>query len=195
MATTYFGETTPGILYDTNANTIAFHNKNITYACPGSGSQSLVEISAYVKDINAGASHIRLALYDTSNSLIYQGSAEVGVTSGSYSWVGHTGITGVILTGGTNYRIAYTQDGAVSIAYRVGTSGDAALLLYPDYTGGFPGSIGDGINDDYVKSIRAGVVPVAAVTGTATASITETDIVSGGKTIIITLTGDTWRPA
>lgn len=32
----------------------------------------------------------------------------------------------------------------------------------------------------------------AAVTGTATASITEADVVAGGKTIIITLTGDTW---
>lgn len=32
----------------------------------------------------------------------------------------------------------------------------------------------------------------AALTGTATASITEADIVTGGKTLIITLTGDTW---
>lgn len=35
----------------------------------------------------------------------------------------------------------------------------------------------------------------AAVTGTITASVTETDIVTGGKTIIITLTGDTWVTA
>lgn len=32
----------------------------------------------------------------------------------------------------------------------------------------------------------------AAITGTATASITEADVVAGGKTIIITLTGATW---
>lgn len=32
----------------------------------------------------------------------------------------------------------------------------------------------------------------AALTGTATASITETDIVTGGKTVILTLTGDTF---
>lgn len=32
----------------------------------------------------------------------------------------------------------------------------------------------------------------AVVTGTATASITEADVVTGGKTIIITLIGDTW---
>lgn len=35
----------------------------------------------------------------------------------------------------------------------------------------------------------------AAITGTITASVTETDIVAGGKTIIITLTGDTWIAA
>ncbi len=37
--------------------------------------------------------------------------------------------------------------------------------------------------------------PVATLTGTVTASITEADIVAGGKTIIITLTGDTWVAA
>lgn len=35
----------------------------------------------------------------------------------------------------------------------------------------------------------------AAVTGTITASTTEADIVAGGKTIIITLTGTTWVSA
>jgi len=34
----------------------------------------------------------------------------------------------------------------------------------------------------------------AVVTGTITSSTTESDIVAGGKTIIITLTGDTWIP-
>jgi hypothetical protein len=35
----------------------------------------------------------------------------------------------------------------------------------------------------------------AALTGTVTASITEADIVAGGKTIITTLTADTWTPS
>jgi hypothetical protein len=34
--------------------------------------------------------------------------------------------------------------------------------------------------------------PTAALTGTITASVSETDIVTGGKTLIITLTDDTW---
>jgi hypothetical protein len=37
--------------------------------------------------------------------------------------------------------------------------------------------------------------PTAALTGTITASATETDIRAGGKTIILTLTGDTWVSA
>lgn len=36
------------------------------------------------------------------------------------------------------------------------------------------------------------VGPPAVVTGTATESIAEADIVTGGKTIVITLVGDTW---
>lgn len=45
-------------------------------------------------------------------------------------------------------------------------------------------------------SITYTVPPVsAAITGTATASITEADIVTGGKTIIVTLTNDTWVAA
>lgn len=35
----------------------------------------------------------------------------------------------------------------------------------------------------------------AAITGTITASVVEADIVAGGKTLIITLTGDTWIAA
>ena len=37
--------------------------------------------------------------------------------------------------------------------------------------------------------------PVAVLTGTITASVNEADIVAGGKTLIITLTGDTWIAA
>ena len=53
--------------------------------------------------------------------------------------------------------------------------------------------------DTSPSSWRAIVVEIAKkradITGTATASITEADVVAGGKTIIITLTGDTWIAA
>ena len=44
----------------------------------------------------------------------------------------------------------------------------------------------------YKRPVKAPSGMSAAITGTATASITEADIVTGGKTIIITLTGTTW---
>lgn len=51
------------------------------------------------------------------------------------------------------------------------------------------------LRSPYVKNNLAypGVlVASAAITGTITSSVTEADIVTGGKTIIITLTNDTW---
>ena len=39
------------------------------------------------------------------------------------------------------------------------------------------------------------LIASAVVTGTITASVTENDIVAGGKTIIIILTNDTWIAA
>lgn len=47
----------------------------------------------------------------------------------------------------------------------------------------------------YQPTPSASVTASAAISGTVTASITEADIVTGGKTIIITLTGDTWIAA
>ena len=47
----------------------------------------------------------------------------------------------------------------------------------------------------YLRQIFKLGAATAAVTGTATAAITETDVVTGGKTIILTLTGDTWIAA
>lgn len=47
----------------------------------------------------------------------------------------------------------------------------------------------------FTIAIHPPPVPTAALTGTATASIEENDILDGGKTIILTLTGDTWVAA
>ncbi len=49
---------------------------------------------------------------------------------------------------------------------------------------------------DGMYAIYALVAPIsAAITGTITASVTEADIVAGGKTLTITLTNDTWIAA
>jgi hypothetical protein len=43
--------------------------------------------------------------------------------------------------------------------------------------------------------VNRGVVTTSLLTGTITASATEDDITAGGKTLIITITGDTWKAA
>jgi len=50
----------------------------------------------------------------------------------------------------------------------------------------------DTIAIEEYKDLDLSAAGSAAITGTATESITEADIVTGGKTIIITLSGDTW---
>ena len=48
------------------------------------------------------------------------------------------------------------------------------------------------INDIKDNGLKQTASVTVALTGTVTSSITEADIVTGGKTIILTLTGDTW---
>lgn len=47
------------------------------------------------------------------------------------------------------------------------------------------------------QSVHLGVppLPTAAITGTITSSVNEADVVAGGKTLVITLTDDSWIPA
>lgn len=83
------------------------------------------------------------------------------------------GGTTSILVAGQRQRIDSDPSGSYSITYnssdQTGTTNDPKLTI--TYTTGS-----------------------AALTGTATASISEADIVAGGKTVILTLTGDTFVP-
>ena len=47
----------------------------------------------------------------------------------------------------------------------------------------------------FAIALSAASPPAAALSGTVTASITESDIVTGGKTIILTLSDTTWIPS
>ncbi len=87
---------------------------------------------------------------------------------------------------------AHSGSSGVDAAASGGAGSDlfAATALADPYAGG---TVADA---DGMYAIYALVAVIsAAVTGTATASISETDVVAGGKTIIITLTNDTWKVA
>ncbi len=93
-------------------------------------------------------------------------------TSGSKVWTRHTG-TGDIppnpVTNGTYSR--FMVRGSTGICALVNSTADEVYFL------------------------RVFAPPTAEVTGTATASITEADIVAGGKTIIVTLSDETYVAA
>lgn len=78
-ATQYFGNTSPASTRSASpSGTVG--NKSQVYTAPGSGNQTLVELSAKCSRERNSAVTIRVAIYDTSNNLIAQGSAAVNVT-------------------------------------------------------------------------------------------------------------------
>lgn len=83
-----------------------------------------------------------------------------------------------------------------------GTDADASIIDgTTDNTRGTPGALVNSVTKGAVTDwaslaleLRSALPASAALTGTVTSSITENDIVAGGKTIILTLTGTTWIP-
>ena len=197
MAVEYFGQQTDDTDDTFNVQFAWYWGKS--FVCPGSGSVLINELSAYVKLIS-GSPHIRLGIYDTSGNRLAQGTAEVSVVGASYSWQGHMTAAdcgNVYLTGGQSYKLALACD-AIQAGIRYQSGGSSGDVRYNgvDYTGGLPATIG--ATDSPWTGwwlMRCGVETgggSAAVTGTATATITEADVVYGNKQIVITLTGDTW---
>jgi hypothetical protein len=142
---------------------ICVRNKNIEFTCPGSGNQTVVELSSYCKTNGGTPGNIRLAVYNNDwTAKICEGSAEVNVDSSEYGWRGHLVQSGITpnpttLTGGVKYRIALTQDSTdVRFGYQLGSSGDIGYT-WGDYTDGFPSSLTSGSDYTFRWCMRCGV--------------------------------------
>lgn len=164
----YFGATTLFGSTGNLGNDSCRRNKNFVtgYTCPGSGSRTVEELTAYIKQ-GLGASNFRLALYTTALARVCQGAAELQPT-GSYGWQGHIGQANispnpVTITGGVQYFIAITYDGSGSayqtIYLEIGASGDASYIN-TDYTAGFPDPLGAGTDTTPKYNLRCGVQEV-----------------------------------
>ncbi len=162
---TYFGNTDTSGISDITMGTCVDWNGSQVFTCPGSGNQTIKELSAYVKkDTNGG--NMRMAVYSLDGSTkIVEGTAEVAVTDTNYGWVGHLIQSDMTpnpatLVGGTDYKIAITSDGGSNnmlIGYKAGASGVCVYRGY-DYTGGFPATLPDApANDTSNILIRCGV--------------------------------------
>lgn len=153
---TYFG---PSGITSNAGGPAALWLRTAAATCPGSGSQTVKELSSYIRYTSGNT---RLALYDTSGNLICQGTGEVAIGN-TAGWQGHLVQSGITpnpttITGGTSYKIAITVDVAGVVAYYVAGAGGQDYGL-GDYTGGFPSTLGAGSDPGNVFAIRCGVDP------------------------------------
>lgn len=117
-----------------------------------------------------------------------------------YGWYG-------LLAGGTDKRDYYKFDFATKVWTRMAGTGSVPPTPEPngifgrfmslDAAGGDYRGLVALVNStiDEVYFLRVALAPTAALTGTAQPSITEADVVTGGKTVILTLTNDTYAVA
>ena len=118
---------------------------------------------------------------DQNSDLIYLHSGFTSTISDSFSSPS-TGPSGLgwdgtnVLSGDTASDLIYLHSGFTSTISSSFSS---------------PSTTVRGVADDS----WSGSAKAAALTGTITAGVNESDIVTGGKTLIITLTGDTWIAA
>jgi hypothetical protein len=119
----------------------------------------------------------------------------------TFDYTAAAGATTAIVMGSTNGGGKGSIDSPTSpwVIDRSGTFGSVSLAVSLDEeTAGAKSVLFDWGGSDIPSSGFALSIPpfpaggAAAITGTATTGMTETDVIAGGKTIIITLTGDTW---
>ncbi len=157
---TYFGYTIGEEYWNTDAYYGVY--RNYAVQCPGSGVQNVVSLEWDVKSAGGTPGHIRCAVYDTNDLLLFEGSAEITVSSTIRGWVGHIAFSPAnpTLVGGTTYRLAATADSAdVVFYYGLGSFGDSFYGLV-DYTAAFPANIG-GSAGSAILNIRCGVEAAA----------------------------------
>lgn len=158
--------------------------------------------------------HVRITVYYTAGAPVLAvtgtadngtydlGTVSVSATNSHQFTLTNTGTAsdtlGTLTISGTGWSIsggdnpsgnALAASGTTTVTV-VGTFGSAGVK-----TGILTIPSNDAASPYVVNLTAAAVVPTAAITGTAIAAITEADIVAGGKTIIITLTNDTWVAA
>src|SRR5258708_5241735 len=170
MATTYFGlcdsaGNPTGAAAGNTGGAETDWNGTQTYTCPGSGSQTIVEISADLKNVTNY--NVRLAIYNTAGmTLIAQGTAAVAVSGAADSWQGHIGQANitpnpVTLTGGTNYLIVVSASGDMQTDHAVTGASGVGVFASVDETAGYPANLPASSNTTLLFPVRVGVQPPA----------------------------------
>lgn len=140
------------------------------YTCPGSGNQTVKELSTYCV-LQSGSANIRLAIY-SGTTLVGYGTDQVPTTT-TAGWQGHlseatvqaVGGGSCTLTGGSTYILVLSDDqAALYLYYGYNNSVTNGVTLHSaEWTGGFPSTLPspDTGTFDYEWCIRCGVDPAA----------------------------------
>lgn len=138
-------------------------NNSTTFTCPGSGSQTVTEITAFIKKV--GAYNFRLAIFNSAqNTLIAQGTAAVAAAGASDNWQGHTTQASITpnpatLTGGTSYVLVITSNGDTESDHWLTGASGTGRFVSTDFTGGFTNaSLGSPSAATLVPPVRVGLL-------------------------------------
>ncbi|HEV2084852.1 MAG TPA: hypothetical protein VGR09_07205 [Gemmatimonadales bacterium] len=153
-----------------------------------------------------------LSLWCTSNGTLFTAEARVfdwGTVADTADWVAGDSLAGLTLVATLPQAFtvgAYNDFADVALAANINQAGFTRLLINSDRqrlgtaptgtdeSAGFTEAGAAGTTNDPSLTVTTALVPSAALSGSALASITEGDVVAGGKVLTITLTNATWIP-
>lgn len=123
----------------------------IAYSCPGTGTRTVTELSAFCRT-RSGTVSILLGICDDTGNLLYEGSGVASTSSGTNAWIGHT--TGQFidaggspvtptLTGGSGYLLVLALQNALLSYTRIvtGVPTNATIGIVGDVTTGIPSTV------------------------------------------------------
>lgn len=176
MAVTYFGNCDSSgnpTSNDGNWNPDGFNADwmpwtNEAKTCPGSGDQTIRQISVYGFDAATPGATVRLGVYNTSNELVADcGTASLTATSAAWTSVGDGSTSNLgTLTGGTDYYLACAFSGAAGsyavICYTTGSGTEGKYVPTTDYGAGLPATLPSSSSEAKKWIIRVGVEAATA---------------------------------
>ena len=138
------------------------------FTCPGSGSQTIKELSICCK-INSGSPTIRIGIYTAAGVLVAGGATVTTVSGDSYTWQGHLTQASITPTQqpqlGVTYKIAWVAGPGVGditiIQYEAGETDNLSYVSPYDSSDGLPLTLLAHSSWTGRHKIRCGVEPSA----------------------------------
>lgn len=157
----YFGEcNSSGDPTGSASNSDTSRTYGTAYTCPGTGSRTVLELSAYMSQLAAGG-NIRLGIYTANGATLLAQGTSVANLDGTEAWRGHMtqdalSVNPLTLTGGTQYLLVVTIDGSYGAATTKGRTAGANVSYRDttDRTGGLPASLSAPDDSTWVYPIR-----------------------------------------